>query len=129
VNYAWLQSNKNSGEWISYYALDYLKHKLSAAVHFQVIKNLNITLQTNYQQRNGTYTAWDFVTATPLGEAKYKPFTTLSAKADYQLENTRFFVEANNLTNVKVVDFGNIPQAGLWIQGGVSIALQREKKM
>ncbi|NLY25351.1 MAG: TonB-dependent receptor, partial [Bacteroidales bacterium] len=49
-----------------------------------------------------------------------KPFSLLDLKANYALSNMDIFMQVNNLFNTTHVDFGNIPQPGFWLSGGIS---------
>jgi len=122
-NYSYITSEKNSGNYISYYALDYLKNKLSVTAYFQFYKYYNLSAVYNYQQRNGTYTAFDYVTQAYIGEKSYSPFSTIDLRVSYQKKYFTTFVNVNNLANVKPIDFGNIELPGIWIEGGLKLSL------
>ena len=54
---------------------------------------------------------------------EYTPFVILDVKVDYKLNMINLFLNANNIFNTEQVDFGNIPQPGLWLSGGLSIKI------
>jgi vitamin B12 transporter len=113
--YSWLNITKQSGNYISYYALDQLKHKVSISFQHSIFKNLKVSWFVNFQERNGSYTQF------PSGlETAFKPFLTVDSKIIYQFRQTRLFVEASNLFDKSYIDFGNIPQPGRWLRIGLS---------
>ncbi|HON18858.1 MAG TPA: TonB-dependent receptor, partial [Salinivirgaceae bacterium] len=121
ISYAWIESSKYSENYISYYALDYLKHNLSASISGKIFNSMGFAFQANYRHRAGTYTLWNFETNSPIDEKSYKPFTTFDIKLNYTWKQFEIFGQINNLTNVTVIDYGNIPQPGRWIQAVMRI--------
>lgn len=116
--YSWLNITKQSGNYISFYALDQLKHKVSMSLQHQILRNLELSWFVNYQERSGTYTKF------PSGsETAFKPFMTIDTKIIYQFRQTIFFAEVSNLLDKSYIDFGNIPQAGRWFRLGLSSRL------
>lgn len=116
--YSWLNITKQSGNYISFYALDQLKHKVSVSLQHHIIKKLKVSWFVNYQERNGTYT--NFASGF---ETSFKPFMTIDTKIIYQFRQTIFFAEVSNLSDKSYIDFGNIPQAGRWFRLGISSRL------
>ena len=113
--YSWLNVTKQSGNYISVYALDQLKHKATLTFHHKIFKSLKASWLMNYQDRNGTFTKF------PSGfETSYEPFVTVDTKLIYQFRKTTIFAEVSNLFDKSYIDFGNIPQAGRWIKIGLS---------
>ena len=103
---------------ISGYVFNYLKHKFTANLQHQLIENLTFSWNFRWQERAGSYLQY---IDTQQGErVNYKPFAILDVKANYAYRNADIFINANNLFNTTHVDFGNIPQPGFWLSGGVS---------
>ncbi len=123
ISYTFNEAQKEQNNYLSYYVMDYLKHNLSFSVSGEIYNHVSLTMQGNYQHRAGTYTAWDFETNQPIAEQSYKPYTTLDIRAYYQTKQIELFAQVNNLTNVKVIDFGNIPQPGRWALAGIKIKI------
>ncbi len=125
IGYQYLhQNNKDSSgnNPISQYVFNYLKHKFTASLHHEAIKNLTFTWSFRWQDRAGSYMQY-----TDLKEERrvdYKPFSILDIKADYRFGKGNIFVNANNLFNTTHTDFGNIPQPGFWLSGGVNLRLE-----
>lgn len=112
--YSWLNVTKQSGNFISVYALDQLKHKATITFQHRIYKGLKAYWFLNYQDRSGTYTKF------PSGnETSYEPFMTVDTKIIYQFRQSTFFAEVSNLFDKSYIDFGNIPQAGRWFRIGL----------
>ena len=76
-----------------------------------------------YQERAGNYLKYIPATATEKAHeviTPYEPFMLLDLKANYAIGKFNIFVNLNNILNTTHVDFGNIPQPGFWLTGGVS---------
>ncbi|MDP4184824.1 MAG: TonB-dependent receptor, partial [Bacteroidota bacterium] len=110
-----------SGDYVSYYVLDNLKHKLTLGINHKIISKLNADWYILWQDRNGTYTS--YVNTVAGSEVPYKPFWTVDTKVWWQLPHGKIFVEASNLFDKKYFDLGNIVQPGRWIRAGISVDL------
>lgn len=115
--------NDNRDNPISAYVSNYLRHKVTLGLEHRVIKNLIFSWNLRYQERAGNYLKYIPATATEKSReviTAYEPFVLLDLKVNYALGNLNIFVNLNNLLNTTHVDFGNIPQPGFWLTGGVS---------
>lgn len=115
IGYSWLKVTKQSENYISVYALDQLKHKLTMSLYHELIWNIKVSWYFNYQDRNGTYTQFPSRLERP-----YEPFFTVDSKIFYQYKSLHFFSEVTNIFNKDYFDFGNILQPGRWIRFGIS---------
>ncbi len=122
VNYSYISSNKNSENYISYYALDYLKHKLVISLQNKIYKKIGASYSFVYQDRAGTYT--DFKTGL---EKEYKPFSTIDARLFYKCKSFNIYAEASNIFNKKYFDIGNVEMPGRWIRLGVKFNFKLKK--
>lgn len=114
IAYVFMDQNKESGKYNSYYAMDYLKQKLVAGINHKIYRNFEAEWRIVYQDRCGTYT--DF----PSGiETAYKPFILVDAKVTWKKGMFNAFVEGTNLFNIDYFDFGNIQMPGRWMKGGL----------
>ncbi len=120
INLSYFNNNlsKENKDIISNYVLDNLKHKIVFGVSQNVTKNLNLNLKLVYQDREGTYTA--FENGNWGNEVEYKPFVLMDGKVNYTLKNITFFVSASNLLDKKYYDIGNVIQPGRGIKSGIS---------
>ena len=115
VAYCHLHQSKNEVDYLqSQYALEYLRHKLTAQLRMQLTERLTLTLNYRFQDRTGTYTDTQ-------GEVlSYHPYSLVDSRLDCRLRPCTLYVEANNLLNHRYVDYGNVPQPGLWLVFGCS---------
>ncbi|MFZ4399608.1 MAG: TonB-dependent receptor plug domain-containing protein [Bacteroidales bacterium] len=123
LSYSYLDLEKNSNTYISYYALDYLKHKITASVDHKIYKKISGNWALSYQERMGSYT--DITTGK---ETPYSAFLAVDTRITYKTENWNCYVEAANLFDKKYQDIGNIPMPGRWLRVGLNISLNLGKK-
>lgn len=123
LGYAYANSDKESGEYISHYALDYLKHKISCRLNMKIINQLHSSIAVNYQDREGTYEAFDFETKNYVGEKDFEPFTLCDTKLYWKQEDLQMFLECSNLFDVTYHDYGNIPMPGRTFRWGVQMSV------
>jgi len=108
---------------VSAYVFNYLRHKFTVGVQHRIVKNLSLSWNLRWQDRAGNYLKY----ITEIKEEQptaYQPFGLVDVKANYALHNINIFVNANNIFNTTHVDFGNIPQPGFWLTGGMSYTLK-----
>jgi iron complex outermembrane receptor protein len=120
ASYSFTSINKNSSDYISYYVLDNLKHKLVLGLDHDIIENLGATWYLTWQDRNGNYGKYDAASATST-ETPYKPFVLFDGKIYYKYKFIDLFVEATNIFNVNYFDLGNITQPGRWFKAGINV--------
>lgn len=126
VDYAYLSANKNSGELMSKYVLDQLRHKLDLGIDHRIFGGLGATWRLSYQQRDGQYQKWD--NALVGSVVSYKPFWLADARLYWKFVGFTIYTEANNLFNVEYFDNANVPQPGRWIKAGVKVDFNWNKK-
>lgn len=121
LGYMYIDQNIRESELISNYRLNYLRHKFTASLQHEVVDNLTFSWKFRWQDRIGSYI--QYIDLQPGELVKYTPFSLIDVKVDYKLNKINLFLNANNIFNVQQVDFGNIPQPGFWLSGGVSIKI------
>ena len=116
--YCHLHQSKQEADYLqSQYSLEYLRHKVTAQLTALLTEKLEVTMGYRYQDRMGSYT-------TTEGEVKsYHPYSVIDAKATWKEDTYSIYIEGNNLTNHRYVDYGNVPQPGAWVIAGIKIAL------
>ncbi|OJV83138.1 MAG: TonB-dependent receptor [Bacteroidia bacterium 44-10] len=119
IGFMVLDQNMVESGLISNYALNPLRYKFTAALHHDVLKNLSLSWNFRWQEREGSYV--QYVDSQPGERVDFTPFSLLDVKASYRFPHVDLFVNANNIFNTTHVDFGNIPQPGFWLSGGASI--------
>ena len=115
VAYSFIDQDKDLENYVqSQYALEYIKHKIVAQTNVNIFSNLYLNLSYRYQERKGNY-------QTMAGEVKpYGAYSLLDARLSWKTKAYKLYVEANNLLDKTYYDYGNIPQPGCWIMGGVT---------
>ena len=118
IAYCYIDQNKVEEHGIqSQYALEYLRHKLTCNLQMHIWNCLDMGIHYRFQDRTGTYTnAEGYV-------QDYKPYGVVDARLSWNAEKYNLYVEANNLFDKTYVDFGHIPQPGIWFMAGASIHL------
>ena len=118
LSYSYLNQDKNSAEYDSRYALDYLKHKLTLGLNHKVYKRISMNWNLSWQDRNGSFS--DFATNEKV---EYKPFFLADVRAQWSNEKIVVYVDVNNIFDKRYEDFGGLPQAGRWINTGIRVNL------
>lgn len=119
IGFMVLDQNMVESGLISNYVLNPLRYKFTAALHHDVLKNLSLSWNFRWQEREGSYV--QYVDSQSGERVDFTPFSLLDVKASYRFPHVDLFVNANNIFNTTHVDFGNIPQPGFWLSGGASI--------
>ena len=111
--YCHLHQQKQEEDYLqSQYALEYLRHKLTAQLRMHLMESLDLTLGYRWQDRMGSYTTVD-------GEVKdYHPYSVVDARLAWAKDTYSIYIEGNNLTGHRYVDYGNVPQPGCWLMVG-----------
>ncbi len=117
VSYTYLDLEKQSGDYISKYVLDYLKHKLTISTQHKIYKDFGASWRFSFQDRAGTYT--DFESGK---EVEYEPFSMVDARIFWKRKLLTVYAEVTNLLNERYYDIGNIVMPGRWIRGGIIIS-------
>ena len=113
VAYAYIdQDQKREPGMQSLYALEYLRHKVVAGLGLRLLPNLDLDLKYRYQSRVGSYTDTEGV------NRRYKPYSLVDVRLSWNKPCYNVYVEANNLLDADYVDYGNVPQPGLWVIAG-----------
>ena len=113
ISYCHLHQQKQEEDYLqSQYALEYLRHKLTAQLRMHLMESLDLTLGYRWQDRMGQYTTID-------GEVKdYHPYSVVDARLAWTKDTYSIYIEGNNLTGHRYVDYGNVPQPGCWLMVG-----------
>lgn len=125
IDYTRLHQNKDAGDLISNYTLNYLRDKLVARLDLPILPKLSTSWSFRWQKREGTYEKYETSDETgsivKVGNEPYPAFSTMDVQVNYKLKPTlNLFANINNLYNTQYFDLGNVPQPGFWAVGGVS---------
>ncbi len=118
VGYLYLHQNMVDDDLISNYTLNHLRHKFTASLQHDVVRNLSVTWNFRWQERTGSYLK--YVDSQPTEVTPYKPFSLLDLKVNYKLRNINLYANINNVLNTEYLDLGNLPQPGIWMMMGVN---------
>ena len=114
IAYTYLNEDKKAGEHIqSQYSLEYLRHKLTASLQLHLISYLDMGINYRFQDRVGSYTNLE-------GDTKsYSPYGITDVRLSWNHPRYTLYIEGNNLFDKTYVDYGLVPQPGLWINSGI----------
>ena len=114
VAYSYIDQDKDlEANLQSQYALEYLRHKLTASLDLNIIKNIDLGLKYRFQDRTGTYTD---VTG---NIQEYAPYGIFDTRLSYNATHYYIYIEANNIFDKDYVDYGNVEQPGTWVTAGI----------
>jgi iron complex outermembrane receptor protein len=118
INYSYIHQDKKQEEHIvSQYALEYLRHKLTAKVDLPLTKQLMLGLHFRWQDRVGEYTDFDGAVH------DYEPYAVVDSRLTWTETKWLAYIEANNLFDTCYRDYGLVAQPGRWLTAGFSIGL------
>ncbi len=123
IAYAFTNNSKSSDDYISYYVMDNLRHKLTLSLNHDIIFNLKADWKFSYQDRNGTYTYYNLETKNTEGERPYEDMFILDTKLYYEFENFTLSTEISNVLDNKVADIPNVAIPGRWVKIGIQTSL------
>jgi len=117
LNYLYNNLEKEDFDFISYYVLDHLKHKLVGSVNQTVLKDFTVDLKVMFQEREGTYT--QFEDGNWGTEVDYNPFWIFDGKISYNRKRLGLYFSVNNIFDLSYYDIGNVAQPGRWTKVGI----------
>lgn len=125
VDYAYVDQERKSSEQVDTYVNEYLRHKFVATLQHRLFDRLGASWSFRLQNRNGDYEVWEkgVKQTDAAGKAlrtAYGTLAQLSLKLHWTETNYQLYVDLQNLTNNRKVDFANVPQAGRLVMAGLS---------
>ena len=121
LQYSYIHADKLSGDLVSNYVLDHLRHKLTAGWQIYLGNSAGLVANISWQQRNGSYMVYRDGAFAETRE--FDPHGLLDARVFYRLKPFEFFVEGSNLLNAHIVSVANVPQPGRWLRLGLQLSL------
>jgi len=115
LSYSYLWQNKQSGNFDSYYVMDYLKQNFRLGLNHKLVSKLSATWNLSWQEREGAYTNFSNGSSTP-----YKSFWLIDLKLSWVATKYSIYTEVSNLFNKKYIDIANVMQPRRWITIGFS---------
>lgn len=121
LSYSYIYQKQGAINYISQYALNYLKHKAIVKVSFPILNNLTLNVANKYCVREGSYIEYNNTSA---GEEKaFRPFLIMDCNINYRYKNFDIYVNCTNVTDEEYFDIGNVPQPQRWFIAGVKYSL------
>ncbi len=114
-NYSWLNVIKDSENYISLYATDFLRHKVNIFLDHSTIDKLSFRWDLSLNRRAGTYLNKENI------ETKYGTYAIVDLKIVWKERKYTPFLELSNLFNSDYLYIGNLPQPKRWIKAGITI--------
>ena len=111
LSYGWLSSDKSQIDYVSKYALDYMKNKVAIQFGINLWKELFLEMSAGWFDRNATPTA------------PYDPYWLLDARLSWERGILTVYVEGTNLLNTAYYDFVGLRQAPRWMSAGIVISI------
>lgn len=129
VNYHYLYQKRHDNQEIyaSCYALDYLRQKLVMRLDAHLTEHLRAALTYRWQERMGDFIRYTSTAPSdsPAGfiatKQRYRPYGLLDLRVQWTAPRYEVFAEANNLTNHRYYDLGNVLQPGFWLTAGIKM--------
>jgi len=114
ISYSGVNLNLESGEMISSYALDYMKHKVVFDLDIMITNKIGTNIKAVWQDRYGNYTSLS-------GEiTPYAPYTLTDMKLYWDNGKYRIYGDISNMLDTQYFDYGGILQPGIWGKIGIS---------
>lgn len=108
LDYLYMTQEHDAGQIISMYALNYLKHKFTARLGYQIGPRLEGSCALRVQKR----------------VSQSEAYATLDAKLDYLYSSrVKLGLEVSNLTATKYNDFAGVEQPRRWVAAQLSYSL------
>jgi iron complex outermembrane receptor protein len=125
VGYTRLFQDYDTGGHISQSAnaLNYLRDKFAVQLNHEISGGFSANWYFRFQKRMGTYEKFEAYQSTGRFEL-YPAFSTLDLRLNYRYKDWELHVSANNLYDTHYFDWGNIPQPGFWLQGGIALTIR-----
>jgi vitamin B12 transporter len=123
INYSYLQSDKSASNFISKYALDYLKHKVVLILDHAIWNNISASWHVGYYDRNGNYDA-NTVYGAPSVIQNFTPYFMLDGRLSWTQKKVDVYAGLNNILNTTYADYGGLTQPGINVNIGVRLKLK-----
>jgi vitamin B12 transporter len=121
-SYHYLYSAKTAGDYVSLYALDYLRHHFTVYLEHRISGRISAGWTFSVEKRNGGYFDYE-----RQQKVSYKTVFLLNTKIKYTLPHFTFYVQADNLFNQQYRDIGSVVMPGIWVRGGIQYRFRLKK--
>lgn len=121
LDYAWLQQSSHHDRPIhkSLYALEHLRHKLTAQLDHRIYRHLSASWVLRLQERNGHYESFDRNTHQATGQlVPYGTQLILDTRLQWTQPHYTIYFDLHNATDHRYFDIANVEQPGrTWMLG------------
>ena len=104
----------------SNYAMEYLRHKITASVDHRIFSALSASWAFRWQERMGSYIIYENNKSTGVAKP-YSPYALFDLKLMWQKPRYEIALSLNNLTNRRYYDLGNVEQPGFWLMASAKV--------
>ncbi len=118
LSYSYMYIDKSSGNYISKYFLDNLRHNLVIGITHNSVYDILISWKLLYKSRNGT-----FIRYSDNIEVKFNPYWLSDMKLSKRFSGFDVYLNISNLFDAEYFDLANIFMPGRWVSAGVSYGL------
>ncbi len=118
LSYSFMQLDKSSGEYISKYVLDNLRHNLVIGLTHELIYGMIISWKLMYKYRDGTFLRYP-----DSRRVNYKPYWLMDFKLARRFNKYDIYLNVTNLFNTPYYDLANVILPGRWVTAGISYGL------
>jgi vitamin B12 transporter len=125
VHYGYIRSDKSSGNLVSNYLLDHMRHKFNMSFTHQITAAAGASWRVSWQQRAGSFMLYSNGVFADAQE--FYPYWMADVKLWYNLRQFQIFAEASNLLDAGGYGIANVPQPGRWMRAGVTWKWQRSR--
>ncbi|MFR9652920.1 MAG: TonB-dependent receptor [Rikenellaceae bacterium] len=117
ASYGYISQDKDSGDMISLYAMNYMRNKAALTLDMRFLKSFSLVVTGSVYDRYGNY-------SDASGEScKYEPYALLDARLAWSCSKWMVYLDATNITSTEYFDYGGLTMPGAWITAGVSFTL------
>jgi len=125
LSYAFVTVDRRA-DLIAKSAMDFLRHKASAAVEVHFLRRMSLALTATVADRNGSYTHYPVAGDPSVTETReFQPFFLLDARLAWEKGRCRLYLDAANITDTRYCDMGGIPLPGVWVTAGAVLTVGR----
>jgi vitamin B12 transporter len=108
ITYSHIYGDKDSEGYISRYALDYMRNKLSCNAALSFFRDFSLTATGTLYDRAGTN----------------DPYFLLDARCSWTRKWLELFVEASNITCTQYSDFTGLKMPSIWADAGIILTIK-----
>ncbi|MBS4056643.1 MAG: TonB-dependent receptor [Bacteroidales bacterium] len=118
---AYYDNSKQSGDFQSAYALDYVKFKISLGATHRLPAHLSLAWNLTYREREGGW--YDAASKQTIA---YEPLWLLDARISWSLKRWKVFASVSNLLDNPYFDIANVQMPGRWVSAGLTYEINFE---